>query len=98
MSEHKQLLNFTPSLVLDEIQPEHWVMGANSEIKGEPLMPNADWTTYCPKGEVQKNTFFDSFNCTGFGYTNRLEILYKRVFGKERNFSDRGVGIVAGTK
>lgn len=98
MSEHKQLLPFTPSLVLDEIRPEHWVMGANSEIKGEPLMPNADWTPYCPKGEIQKNTFFDSFNCTGYGISNRLEMLYKRVFTVERNFSDRGIGIVAGTR
>ena len=95
--EHKQLLNFTPSLILDEIKKEHWVMGANSEIKGEPLVPNADWTPYCPAGEVQKNTFFDSYNCTGFGFTNRAEMIFKRL-GVERNFSDRGLGIVAGTR
>lgn len=97
--EHKQLLPFDPKgLILDQIQPEHWVMGANSKIAGEPLVPDGDWTPHCPKGEIQKNDFFESYNCTGFGLTNRLEILYKRVFGTERNFSDRGVGIVAGTR
>ena len=98
MNEHKQLLPDAPSLILDVIQPEHWVMGANSEIKGEPLVPNGDWTPYCPVGEIQKNTFFDSYNCTGFGLSNRLEMLYKRLFSLDKNFSDRGVGIVAGTK
>jgi hypothetical protein len=99
MTKHKQLLPFEPKgLILEDRQPEHWVMGAATGITGQPLLPTANWTPFLPKGEVQKNDYVETYDCTGFGYTNRIEILWKKVFGTERNFSDRGVGIVAGTK
>jgi len=99
MSEHKQLLPFNPApLPLDERKPEDWVMGAATGITGKPLVEDGNWIPYCPPGEVQKNSYFDSYNCTGFAYTNRVEILWKRVFGLFRNFSDRALGILANTR
>jgi hypothetical protein len=97
--EHKQLLPFQPAdLILDEINPEeHWIMGANTGIVGAALQEDGDWTPFCPENEPQKK-IIETFNCTAFGYTNRIEILWKRVFNIVRNFSERALGIAAGTR
>lgn len=88
-----------PGFVPTEIQDDHWCLGKTNAIAGEPLT-DGHWykAGHVPDGERQGNPFIDTENCTGFGYTNRVEILWHRVFGAWRNFSDRWVGIVAGTQ
>lgn len=99
--EHKNLLpeGHKPGFVPTEITEDQWVLGGVNAIMGEPLT-DGHWykAGHVPDGERQGNPFMDSQNCTGFGYTNRVEILWHRVFGAWRNFSDRWVGIVAGTQ
>lgn len=99
--EHKNLLpnGHNPGFVPTEITEEQWVLGGANTIIGEPLT-DGHWYAagHVPDGERQGNPFMDSDNCTGFGYTNRVEILWHRLFGTWRNFSDRYVGIVAGTQ
>jgi len=41
---------------------------------------------------------FETHNCTGFGATTQVEVQEKRLYGVERNYSDRWVAIIAGTK
>lgn len=36
-----------------------------------------DWTPYTPKGERQSGNGFESNDCTGFGYTNVIEVQFK---------------------
>ena len=97
--EHKNILKKIPPPLpkWNEDDERHHALGGVTNVK-TPLMPDGQWVKYLPDGEKQFNPFFDSFNCTGFTYADILEILWFFVFGVRRNFSDRGVGIVAGTK
>src|SRR3990167_8632519 len=91
--------NLNPGFIPANIEYDHWVLGSAASIKS-PELTDGHWYKlgHVPDGERQGNPFMDSNNCTGFGYTNRVEILWHRVFGAWRNFSDRWVGIVAVTQ
>lgn len=96
--KHINLLRIIPGFNPKPITEDQWQVGGVTGIAGKPLS-SGHWFIegHIPPGEWQANTSFDSFNCTGFGYTNRLEILWHRVKGIWRNFSDRWIAIVAGT-
>ena len=91
--------NLNPGFIPANIEYDHWVLGSAASIKS-PELTDGHWYKlgHVPDGERQGNPFMDSNNCTGFGYTNRVEILWHRVFGAWRNFSDRWVGIISGTE
>src|SRR3990167_11216818 len=80
----------------DEIQPEDYVLGS-LQIPTEIIQASGQWDAYLPTDEIQRNEYFDTYNCTGFGTLNALEFLFKRLFGETRNWSERYVGIAAGT-
>lgn len=64
------------------------------------LMPDGDWRSLAPKGELQhhKEFSFDSYGCVSHGMLNVLELLQRRVHGTNVNYSDRFVVKGSGTK
>lgn len=75
------------------IDETHWMLGA---IKSSPINPSGQWGEYLPTVEYQRKKF-ETSSCTGFGTTNCIETLMKYLYKTEPNFSDRGLGIFAGT-
>ena len=78
-----------------EIKPDDYVLGAG-KIPEEVLQENGNWLLLLPIFEKQKKGT-ETYNCTAFGTTSALEILMKKKFGEEKNYSDRALGIMAGT-
>jgi hypothetical protein len=72
-------------------------------ILGSSAMPftirqaDGNWKPHLPTGENQSG-MNETFNCTSFNTLNQIEVYMKAVFGEEVNYSDRFIGICAGTK
>lgn len=69
----------------------------DSQLVGEILRPDRQWDNSLPTEEIQNLLNYETANCTGFGSTNQIEIYLKEKFGEIHNFSDRALGINAGT-
>lgn len=82
----------------DLIEDNHYVLGGLASMPLEILQPTGDWSEFIPQVEVQRNEFFETSNCTAYGTLNALEFLFKRLFGETKNWSERYVGISAGTR
>lgn len=94
------MLNKTTNrgFIFPDITPDqYWGHLGGGIIPYEEIRPDADWRSCLPEIEIQETANFDTFNCTGFGLTNIVEITLNH-FGIDKNFSDRGLGIAAGTK
>lgn len=83
--------------IKDEIQEEDYVLGS-LQIPTEILQSDGQWDAFIPDDEIQRNEKYETYNCTAFGTLNALEILFQRLFGERRNWSERYVGIAAGTR
>lgn len=59
-------------------------------------LPFGDWFNSLPGKELQLKGF-ETFNCTSFNTLAQVECYFKQVYGVNVNFSDRWLGIVAGT-
>jgi len=79
----------------DIIHAEDYVFGGQ-QIAGLPIVLNGQWDDFLPVKELQSKKI-ETMNCTSFGTLNALEILINRVFKIKVNYSDRFLGIVAGT-
>lgn len=92
MSDHKIIkLGF----IEPEIKEEDYILGAGN-IPEEILQPDRQWTDFLPVDERQHKGV-ETYNCTSFHTNNPYEILIRRKFSREENFSDRCLGILAGT-
>lgn len=80
-----------------EITETDYIFGGQTKLQGESLT-DGHWLKYIPESELQKNDWIDSYNCTAFGTSNILEVLFTKVFNETKNFSDRFIGIIAGTQ
>ena len=78
--------------------PEEYVLGGLSLLPREELQPSGQWHEFLPVKEIQRNEKFDSYNCTAYATLNCYEILFKKIFGSEKNWSERFLGINAGTR
>lgn len=79
-----------------KIDETHYVFGSGA-LGGVVLQENGQWDAFLPAVELQYETDFDSYNCTGYGTTNCFETLLNRL-KIEKNFSDRYLGVCAGTQ
>src|SRR3990167_2498692 len=79
-----------------EVKKEDFVLGGN-QVPKENLQPDGQWLSYLPSEEEQIRKGVDVNNCTGFGTNSALETYSKRKFFQTVNYSDRYLGIVAGT-
>ena len=92
--ENEEKINY--GYLEDEIQPEDYVLGS-LQLPTEVIQDDGQWDAFIPTDEIQRNEYFDTYNCTGYGTLNALEFLFKRLFSETRNWSERYVGIAAGT-
>lgn len=79
----------------DIIEQDHYILGA-STLPKIILRPDGQWLDFAPKPEDQK-IFTETYNCTAFNTLEPVEILCKEALKEDKNFSDRFLGIVAGT-
>jgi len=79
-----------------EARVKDWIFGGISAIEPVNLVEKG-WSDYLPVKEVQRNKFFDSMACVTFSALNCLEILHKRLYEIEVNWSDRWMARVSGT-
>jgi hypothetical protein len=83
--------------------PEDFKLGAANELGGIPLVPDGQWEKWLAPKEAQNTNGVESMNCTSYGTTHALATLMARndnilpVPINLLNFSDRYVGINAGT-
>ena len=82
--------------IADKLEPEHYVFGANN-FDSMPLVQDGNWTNFLPQVEYQNKNGLETMNCTTFGTLNCIEVLFKRLFNLDVNYSDRFVGILAET-
>lgn len=78
------------------IEADHYIAGTSS-LPCVVIQPDRNWTPYLVKNENQIGSFGDTFNCSAFGSLDALEVLMKKKFGVEYNWSDRALGLFAGT-
>lgn len=84
-------------LKFDEPSPEHWVFGS-SEIPYEVLQSDGDWSNSLVVKERQDLNNVEPYACVVFTTLNCIEILIKRKYGIERNYSDRFLATVVNTR
>lgn len=85
---------FKDSLIFNE----HYLLGAANSLPKIIVRTDGQWDNFLPTYEVQYGEYFDTDNCTGYGTENAIEILQKGKYGEPRNYSERFLGIAAGTK
>ena len=89
-------MNKNYGLIIDERKPEDWIMGGTGNLKGVVLQENGQWDEFLPLFEAQYNPV-ETYACASFGTLNAIEILLKRMFGADENYSDRFLAKVSGT-
>lgn len=82
---------------LDEIKPEDYIFGGG-KIPTEILQSDSDWTSYLPEKEYQNLNNIEPYACVTFTVLNCVEILIKRQYGEDKNYSDRFLAAISGTK
>jgi len=80
----------------EQARAKDWVAGGISAIEPVKLVEKG-WGDYLPVKEVQGNKYFDTMSCVTFSALNCLEILHKRLYEDEVNWSDRWTARKSGT-
>ena len=78
------------------IDKTHYVFGSN-QMSFKVIQPDGDWSNVIPEEEKQYVLNFDTFNCVSFNTLNQIEMYMNKVFNEKINYSDRWLGIIAGT-
>lgn len=83
-------------LKFDIVKPEDYFLGGGF-IGTEEIQPDGQWDAFLPAEELQNLNKIETQNCTAFGTENCLNILMNKVFHEDKNYSERFIGIMAGT-
>ena len=81
----------------DIYKPEDHIFGA-SGTPFEAIQPNGDWSEFLPAKEYQNLNNVEPYACVTFTILNCVEILIKKQYGIDSNFSDRFLAAISGTK
>lgn len=79
------------------INADHFVLGA-SQLPTDIIRADRDYTSFLPEFERQMLYGLETCNCSGFGTDQAIQIYLKAKYGVTMNFSDRDLGIKAGTR
>lgn len=85
-------------LTFEEIKKEDYVLGGFSRMPKEALQEDGDWTNHLPEKEFQNLNAIEPYACVAFTVLNCSEILIKRKYGEDTNYSDRFLAAISGTK
>lgn len=80
------------------ITPDQWVLGGSNTSLFPITKEDGNWTDTLSSNEKQNIRGIETYNCVGFNTLACVENLMSYKFGGVYNFSDRWLGIVAGTK
>jgi hypothetical protein len=83
-------------LILPEIQDDNYVLGG-LELPRFVLQPDGQWDLWLPSDEVQ-NRYVEPANCTAYGTFSAIETLLRRKYEYKDDYSERALGILAGTR
>lgn len=78
------------------IDHTHYIFGG-STVPEKVLQEDGDWESALAQKDIQ-NISFDTFNCTGFNTLKQIQTYLSIAFNDTTNYSDRWLGIIAGTK
>ena len=93
----KKLKNY--GFRIDKIKPQDYIFGSLlSPVPFEEINPSGDWTSDLPVTELQKLNGIEPFSCVSHTILTCCEILIKKKYGLVRNYSDRFLAAVSGTK
>lgn len=84
-------------LKFDTPDPEHYVFGSG-KIPMEVIEEDGDWTPSLPTKEFQNLNGVEPYACVSFTILNCVETLIFKKYGLVRNYSDRFLAAVSGTK
>lgn len=86
-------------LILEPIVAEKdYVLGSYGSLGGDVLQPSGQWDAFLPYNESQLDAAgFDAIACATFGTFNAIEMLNRRQYDTERNWSDRFLAKTSGT-
>lgn len=84
---------FDPNSVV--ITPDQYSL-AGGQLTGAILREDGQWDDFLPEFEGQTDPSFETSNCTAFASTSQIETLFN-FLKEKKNYSDRFVGIKAGT-
>lgn len=90
MRTNEQNHGFIP----DEVTPDQWKFGA---IPYKEINVFGQWDVYLPDKELQKRNGLETQNCTSYGTLNCVETLLNKLFGRKHDYSERFLGVIAGT-
>ena len=94
------ITKYPQNFIAPEHKPEDLVFGSvnslGKSLSGKVLREDGQWTDYLPEDESQVREV-ETSNCTAFGTCNAVEILLEEL-GVIANYSDRFLGIAAGTR
>lgn len=83
---------------LDVPKPEDYVLGGFMALPKEVLQPDKNWQDFLPVKEYQNLNNIEPYACVTFTILNAIEILIKRKYGLDRNYSDRFLAAMSGTR
>ena len=78
--------------------PDDYILGGSSPLPLEVLQASGDWTPHLPLKEFQNLNAIEPYACVAFTILNCVEILIKRKYGEDTNWSDRFLAAISGTK
>lgn len=67
-------INKNTGILLVPLSPKAFLLGAESGVKFEVRLPNADWFNFTPTDEKQYTASYDTMSCTTFSALNLLEM------------------------
>lgn len=84
-------------LKFDEVKPQDYKFGGGF-VPMDILQPDGDWEDYLPLKEIQNLNDIEPSACVAFTVLNCIEILIKRQYNEDANYSDRFLAAISGTK
>lgn len=78
------------------VEKKEYVLGQGN-VPFTIMKPDGNWNEL-PADELQSRPNLETYNCTGFNTLKQIEEYEKAAFGESNNYSERWLGIVAGTK
>ena len=95
LKTYNKLRNY--GLKINPITPDNHIFGSGA-VPFEIIRPDGDWTNSLVQKEFQNLNQIEPYACVAFTILNCVEILIKEKYGEERNYSDRFLAAVSGTK
>lgn len=75
-------------LKFDIPSDKHWVFGKSSNPT-DIIQADGDWGPYLPVKEFQSTANLETYACVVYTILNCAEILIKKIYNEERNYSER---------